>query len=127
MQNDNRTNRFIRGARPDNYKVAREFRKEPTTAEDILWGGIRRRQVMGVKFRRQHPVGKMILDFYCPERKLVIEVDGGIHDTQVESDEIRTLILGSYGYTVIRFRNEDILHDLDRVLVEIAKALADET
>lgn len=69
--------------------AAREMRREPTPAEAVLWSALRGGR-LGVRFRRQHPVGRFILDFWCAEAKLAIEVDGGIHDEQHDRDEART-------------------------------------
>jgi very-short-patch-repair endonuclease len=76
----------------------------------------------GLRFRSQHPVGAFVLDFYCPSCKLVVEVDGVVHDQQVEYDEARTEHLNGYGYRVIRFRNEEVLHELPSVLERILAA-----
>lgn len=73
----------------------------------------------GLKFRVRHPVGPFILDFYCPARKLVVEMDGGVHDEQADYDEARTKQLEDYGYRVIRFRDEEVLGDLPSVLEQI--------
>lgn len=77
----------------------------------------------GLKFRAQHPVGPFILDFYCPAYKLVIELDGGVHEKQAEYDEARTRHLNEYNYRVIRFRNEEVLEDLPSVLERILEAV----
>jgi very-short-patch-repair endonuclease len=101
---------------------ARELRKEPTTSEALLWARLRNRQLDGLKFRRQHPIGRSIVDFYCPEKRLVIEVDGGIHDQTVEEDLERTKVLQSLGYRVIRFRNLVVEQNINLVLSTIQKA-----
>ncbi|WP_420128758.1 endonuclease domain-containing protein [Longimicrobium sp.] len=93
-------------------------------AEEVLWGALQKKQVAGLKFRRQHPVDRFVLDFYCPSHKLVIEVDGGVHDQQAERDAERTKVLQAYGYRVLRFRNEQVLHELPKVVQEIAAAAA---
>jgi very-short-patch-repair endonuclease len=80
------------------------------------------RQLAGVKFRRQHPVGPFVLDFYCPERKLVVELDGAVHDAQLDRDNARTDQLADYGYRVLRFRNEDVFTNLDSVVRQILEA-----
>jgi very-short-patch-repair endonuclease len=93
----------------NNIKMkAKELRKDLTASEKILWSYLRRRQQLGMYFRRQHPYGIYILDFYCFEATLVIEVDGGIHLNQKEYDEERTRYLESSGLTVLRFRNQEI-------------------
>jgi len=105
--------------------AAREMRREPTRAEDVLWEALRARRLDGLRFRRQHPVENFVLDFYCPIAKLVIEVDGGVHDQQQERDEGREAHVAAYGYHTLRFRNEEVLHDLPSVLARI-KALVTE-
>jgi very-short-patch-repair endonuclease len=102
---------------------AKELRKNPTRSEEILWSYIRRRKLKKMYFRRQHPYGIYILDFYCFEANLAIEVDGGIHLNQVEYDNERTKYLESSGLTVLRFNNEDIENDINVVIEEIKKYL----
>ena len=103
--------------------AAREHRKEPTPAEEQLWMALRDGQLGGFNFRRQHPVGAFILDFYCPRKKLCIEVDGAVHEGQRELDEARTEALGTLEIRVSRFRNEEVLHDLSSVLARVTDAL----
>jgi very-short-patch-repair endonuclease len=93
-----------------------------TEAEAVLWTALRRRQVAGLRFRKQHPVGPYILDFYCSEQSLAVEVDGGVHeDPNVHMrDVVRTLNLNHECITVLRFSNNDVLHHLDTVLDRIA-------
>ena len=88
----------------------------------MLWRGIRRRHREGWKFRRQHPLGRFILDFCCPELKLVIEVDGAVHEVQADRDAARTEWLKAGGYHVLRFHNEDVLRRLPWVLKHIDEA-----
>ena len=91
------------------YDYAKRMREKPTEAESILWNMLRGRQ-LGYKFRRQHPVDVFIPDFICIEKKLIVEVDGEYHltDEQKELDEIRTKILNEWGYTIVRYSNEEI-------------------
>ena len=77
------------------------------------------KQLHGLKFRCQHPVGGFIFDFFCPQCKLVVELDGEIHDAQEEYDTARTEQLEVYGYRVLRFRNEEVFTDLPSVLERI--------
>jgi very-short-patch-repair endonuclease len=114
----------IRGTIPQVEQAARQLRQNLTPAEAKLWNALRNRQLSGLKFRCQHPVGRFILDFYCPSCQLVIEVDGEIHEQQTEYDKERTKHLQAYGYRVLRFSNQQILNDLPTVLVEI-KAFAE--
>jgi very-short-patch-repair endonuclease len=120
-----KTNPRIRNTTPEIEQAARQLRKQLTPAEALLWEAIRNRQLNGLKFRRQHPVGRFILDFYCPAYKLVIEVDGGIHLDRVEQDAARTEQLKSYGYRVIRFKNEEVLSDTDGVLNAIVEFVSE--
>ena len=117
MKNTNR----IRGTTPEIEKAARRLRKNLTTAEAVLWEKLRNKQLDGLRFRCQHPVGSFILDFYCPSRKLVIEIDGDIHQERTEYDSARTSKLEEYGYRVIRFSNERVMNDLQGVLDEIKR------
>jgi very-short-patch-repair endonuclease len=98
---------------------AKELRKVMTPAEKILWERLRNRQLGGFKFRRQHPMGSFIADFYCAECKLVVEIDGNIHISQAEADAERTAIIESFGYRVIRFRNAEVETNLQTVLNKI--------
>ena len=94
---------------------AREMRDDPTNAEELLWERLKHKQ-LGVKFRRQHIVDKFIVDFCSIKSALIIEVDGNIHDGQVDADAERTMILEERGYRVIRFKNEEIFDDIERVI-----------
>ena len=85
----------------------------------MLWEAIRSVYLREIRFRAQHLVGVWILDFYCPKLKLVIEVDGKSHESQSEYDAIRTATLESHGYRVLRFKNEEVLNDLQNVLGRI--------
>jgi very-short-patch-repair endonuclease len=103
--------------------AAKELRRQGTAAEDHLWSALRDHQLRGLSFRRQHPVGRFILDFYCPKKKLCIELDGAVHDTQQDYDAARTEALSRLRIRVIRFRNEEVLRNLPRVLQRIETAL----
>ena len=118
-----RTSRRIRGTSQRIQKRARELRKEMTPAERILWGQLRNRQLEGLKFRRQHPLGRFIVDFCCAEHRLIVEVDGAVHRGQQDRDEARTKVLREYGYEVLRFSNEAVLGDVDAVLEAIVGAV----
>jgi very-short-patch-repair endonuclease len=112
-------------ADPSTYQVLKAFvkahRSQPTQAEDALWQQLRGKQLAKYKFRRQHIIGSYIADFVCLPEKLIIEVDGLIHQLpqNKESDEERTWWLQQKGYRVIRFTNEEVLHHLDKVLNKI--------
>jgi very-short-patch-repair endonuclease len=116
----------MRGTTPSIKQAAKQLRKTLTSAEEVLWNALRNRQLAGLKFRRQYPVGRFILDFFCPTCKLVIEVDGEIHDQQLDYDTARTQQLKSHGYRVLRFSNRHILTNLPAVLSEIV-AIAEST
>jgi len=104
--------------------VAREMRKSPTPAEDALWHHLRKKQ-LGVKFRRQQAIGPFIVDFYAREARLIIEVDGPIHETQKAYDDMRQAYLESLGYRVVRFTNEQVLQNMDVVLATLQKVLSE--
>jgi very-short-patch-repair endonuclease len=101
---------------------ARELRREMTPAETILWEQLRNRELAGFKFRRQHPLDRFIVDFYCAACRLVVEIDGDIHDLQQERDAVRTEALAVQGYRIIRFRNEQVFNYLETVLAAIKTA-----
>ncbi len=104
---------------------ARSLRQAGTEAERRLWRRLRNGQLKGVKFRRQHPVGLYIVDFFCLEARLVVELDGGQHDLGAEQrrDRQRTRYLEGLGYRVLRFSNNDVLSDTDTVLQRIEQQL----
>jgi len=103
--------------------LAREMRKEPTEAENRLWQALRKNR-LGVKFRRQHPIERFIVDFYCAAEGLVIEVDGEIHQYTFEEDIIRQEYLESLGLRVLRFENDYVMSNLDGVVYVIKQVLA---
>jgi len=103
-------------------EAAQDLRAQTTPAEALLWKYLRRDQLNGLRFRRQHPIGGYIADFACPLHKLVIEVDGSIHEFQKEDDERRTACLCDRGYRVVRFSNEEVLNNIESVLNQIISA-----
>lgn len=109
------------GAKPNIFEIARELRKNMTPSEKILWDALRKKQLKGFRFRRQHPIDQFIIDFYCHQVRLVIEIDGEVHDLedQKEYDEGRTAELEDLGLTVIRFKNEEVLNDVKQVVRKI--------
>jgi very-short-patch-repair endonuclease len=113
----------IRGNAPSTMRVARKLRKEMTPAEQRLWHALRDRQFDGYKFRRQHPIGRFVLDFYCARCHLAIELDGAIHRQQMAYDRIREERLVAYGYRVLRFTNYEVLENLPMVLLQIKQVL----
>ena len=112
-------------ANPFSYKLLKEHaasnRNQPTEAEEILWTQLSGKKLEGHKFRRQHIINEVIVDFVCIGKKLVIEVDGGYHNDpqQVELDKARTDFLNHLGYKVIRFKNEEVIGNIDKVLKAI--------
>jgi lipoate-protein ligase B/very-short-patch-repair endonuclease len=96
--------------------LAREMRTGATDAEALIWRLLRNRQINGAKFRRQHPVGRYILDFYCDQFQLAIELDGGQHAEQIARDEVRSAWLNARGIRVLRFWNNDVLSRTESVL-----------
>ena len=101
---------------------ARQLRREATAAERLLWEFLRDRRLLGRKFRRQHPIGPFIADFFCDDARLIIEIDGAVHrePTQQERDRLREEILREHGFAVLRFTNEQIFDHTEQVLREIA-------
>lgn len=102
---------------------AKSFRKRSTDAERKHWSVLRNRHFEGLKFRRQRPIGKYIVDFVCLEKNLIIEVDGGGHANQKEMDDERTRWLESQGFKVIRFWNNEIINETEGVSQAIVHAL----
>ena len=108
----------------DHKDLARTMRAEPTPAEKTMWTNLRGRRLSGLKFRRQHPIGPYIVDFYCAEAKIVVEAEGGIHDDPDHQihDSIRTSDIESLGIKVLRFTNDEIASELKTVLAKIVNA-----
>ena len=104
-------------------KLQRRLRNNMTDAELRLWQCLRRRQMDGFRFRRQHPFGNYILDFVCLEKMLVIEVDGGQHGENVERDKARTVRLSAAGFRVLRFWDNEVLGDIEAVKESIWRIL----
>ena len=102
---------------------ARDLRARQTEAESLLWGALRARRLCGLKFRRQYPIDPFITDFACIRKKLVVEIDGGYHDFVYENDKSRQGRIEDEGWDVIRFRNEDVLENVEAVAIPIAKQL----
>jgi very-short-patch-repair endonuclease len=103
----------------------RRLRAEQTQAEAALWQLLRNRKLVGSKFRRQVPMGRYVADFYCHERKLIIELDGGVHSDpdQQTHDHNRDTFLRSLGLRILRIPNEEVLGDLRGVLDKIRRAM----
>jgi very-short-patch-repair endonuclease len=111
--------------KPSLVPRAKELRQTETKQEQIIWSWLRAKKLNGVKFRRQEPVGKYIVDFVSFEKKLIIEIDGGQHTVSEirDSDETRTHWLQSQGFRVLRFWNNEVTSNLDGVIARIKEAL----
>jgi leucyl-tRNA synthetase len=112
-------------------QIARELRKNQTPSEKVLWALLRNRKLDGHKFLRQHPIiydynstpqKFIVADFFCAEKRLIVELDGGIHKTQRNKDRVRDVTMNNKGYRVIRIRNEELINTKD-VLDKIRKEL----
>ncbi|HZG42846.1 MAG TPA: endonuclease domain-containing protein [Longimicrobium sp.] len=116
----------LRDLSPQMLQASRRLRAEATAAEEILWQALRGDRLDGFRFRRQHAIGRFVLDFYCPARRIAVEIDGGVHDEpdQAERDEARTQALEAQGIAVFRLRNEQILSDLPRAVEQIRNAVS---
>ena len=115
------TRRQIISYNPKLKERTGELRKNMTKAEVRLWVHIRKKQIANLQFYRQRPIGNYIVDFYCPDAKLVIEVDGGQHfdDEGLEYDEIRDAFLEGQGLKVLRFTNLDVMQNIESVVFMI--------
>ncbi len=100
---------------------ARNLRQRSTDAERLLWRHLRDRQLAGLKFRRQHPLGSFIVDFVCLEHRLVVELDGGQHATRQQADAHREAFLMELGYRILRFWNNEVLGNTESVLEAIVE------
>ncbi|MBI4931806.1 MAG: endonuclease domain-containing protein [Bacteroidetes bacterium] len=107
------------------FEMAKRLKRKMTKAEKILWHELRNRNLNGYKFRRQHPIAWYIADFYCHKEKLVIELDGEVHDTEEmkEHDEKRNRIMEEFDIKVLRFKNEEVFGNVDEVVKMIMKHL----
>ena len=114
-------------------EIVRELRKKSTPAEKELWQKLRAHRFMGLKFKRQEPIifeydnkkHFFVADFLCLNNKMIIEVNGKIHDYQRDHDMIREDILVTLGYRVIRYKNEEILNNVNKVLMKLKKEIVD--
>ena len=118
---------FFYGAPPEIFRISKELRNNTTEAEKELWKHLKSKQIKGYHFRRQHPIHRFIADFFCYKCKLVIELDVRIHIeiTVKERDIEREKIIKEFGIKVIRFSNEEIFNEIDKVLYQIQKAIGD--
>lgn len=109
----------IRGSSTEVLEAALRMRREPTSSETRLWAAIRGRQLDGLHFRRQHPIGRFILDFCCTGKRLAVELDGAVHVDRQGYDQARSEYLASFGYRVLRYSNEETMKRLSAVLERI--------
>jgi len=105
--------------------VSRQLRKRLTAAEKLLWSRIRRKQIKNHQFFRQKPIGNYVVDFYCKEARLAIEIDGGQHyeKENIKTDQIREAFLKNLGLKVIRFTNLEVLKNIEGVMIKIYNEL----
>ncbi len=122
MYKDSKGREWIRTS-PTIKQRARELRQRMTPSEQMLWERLQNKQVNGLKFKRQHPFGPYIFDFFCSRLKLVIELDGSVHDDPIqrENDAERDAQCHAYGLTVLRFTNDEVFHNLEHVIESIIK------
>ena len=106
-------------ATPEKMEIAKNLRNNMTPTEQLLWEKLKGKQICGLRFRRQHPIDLFIVDFYCHQVRLVIEVDGEIHDQRAEYDDGRSAEMEKFGIKVIRFKNYDVENDIEKVLSKI--------
>ena len=106
-----------------NPRIQASPNDEATYAEERLWQALRQSAVGGFKFRRQHVIGSFVVDFYCVSARLVLEVDGPVHDDPSAADLERQAILESLGLTVLRFTNDEVINSLASVLQRLEVAL----
>ena len=104
-------------------QIARKLRINLTPAEKILWELLKNKKLDGYRFRNQHPIYRYIIDFYCHERKLAVEIDGDVHKSRREYDEFRDRYLESIKISTLRFNNEDVFNNITYVISEIRKNL----
>jgi very-short-patch-repair endonuclease len=111
---------------PKLKQLSQELRKNMTDAEKLLWSRLRIKQIKGLMFSRQKPLGEYIADFYCHRAKLVIEVDGGQHFSadSIEYDRTRDEFMGGMGLTVLRFTNTDVMNNIEGVLEVIESKIS---
>ena len=107
-----------------NPDFARRLRRNQTDAERLLWFRLRDRRLAGLKFKRQVPIDRYVVDFLCAEGKLIVEIDGGQHDQHRKRDDIRTAALEAMGYLVVRFWNNDVMQNTEGVLQDILSTVS---
>jgi very-short-patch-repair endonuclease len=106
-----------------NTEPAGRLRRNQTDAERLLWFRLRDRRLDGLKFKRQVPIERFVVDFFCADAKLIVELDGGHHTQNSERDADRTRVLEAMGYLVLRFWNHDVIRNMDGVLEDILSTI----
>jgi very-short-patch-repair endonuclease len=124
-QNQYHDESMWKGAPVNNFLLAKQLRERMTQAEILIWDKLKNKQFRGYKFRRQHPLHKFIVDFYCHELKLIIEIDGKYHDSeeQKKKDLNRTELLKFQGLSEIRFTNEEVINNIGSVLKKLEEQI----
>ena len=109
------------GAKPEIFEKAKLLRLNMTSSEKILWTKLNNNQILGLRFKSQHPINQFIADFYCHSIQLVIEIDGEIHNSvkNIEYDSGREFEMKKFGITTLRFTNDKVIEHLDKVISEI--------
>jgi adenine-specific DNA-methyltransferase len=107
-------------------EAARGFRRAPTKSEAMLWQAVRNGRIACHRFRRQHQIGQYIVDFCCPAKRFVVEIDGPIHDQHTEEDRERQRAIEARGYRFLRVKASDVEHDLGPVIRQIERVIADD-
>lgn len=104
-------------------EIRRKLRQESTKAEDFLWQQLRNAKLNGLKFKRQHSIGNYIVDFYCASKRLIVEIDGEVHNTEEQKikDKSRELNLIEMGFQILRFTNNQVLFEIENVKTKILK------
>jgi cyclase len=125
LKNPYKSGGMFEGASPLIFANAKHLRKNMTEAEKMLWAYLKQ-GINGFKVRRQHPIGIYIADFYCHKVKLIIELDGSIHHEQSvkNNDELRQKELESWGYTIIRFANEEVTQKVEAVIQKVSELVS---
>ena|SRR3989338_5262248 len=104
----------------------RKLRRDLTPAEKLFWSKVSNRQFYNLKFRKQHGVANYIVDFYCPEKKLIIEIDGDTHASEkdIENDKKRDKYIASLGYVIIRYHNQDVRKNIEGVFEDLKEKMS---
>ena len=125
MPYQDKAGRLWTSSSPQIRRRAKALRQRMTEAERSFWEAVRNRRLAGAKFRRQCPLGPFIVDFYCAELKLIVEIDGDIHHDSIQraNDVERDAECGAHGYTVLRFTNQQVNQELNHLLLELTRII----